>query len=69
MSDMMDYLLALEAETSGGGGGGGGEAKLIVKTVTANGTYNASGDNADGFSRVTVNVPIPSYPNASGVSF
>ena len=39
------------------GGGGGGEAVLITKNITANGTYNASSDNADGYSQVTVNVP------------
>ena len=35
------------------------EPVLIEKTVTANDTYNASDDNADGYSSVTVNVPIP----------
>lgn len=29
---------------------------LTTKTITANGTYNASSDNADGYSSVTVNV-------------
>lgn len=29
---------------------------LINKSITANGTYNASSDNADGYSSVTVNV-------------
>ena len=29
---------------------------LIQKTITQNGTYNASSDNADGYSQVTVNV-------------
>jgi hypothetical protein len=29
---------------------------LVSKSVTANGTYNASSDNADGYSSVTVNV-------------
>ena len=37
-------------------GGGGGGATLITKTITENGTYNASSDNADGYSQVTVNV-------------
>ena len=32
-------------------------ATLITKTITANGTYNASSDGADGYSEVTVNVP------------
>lgn len=35
---------------------------LIEKTVTANGTYNASSDSADGYSRVVVNVPSQSVP-------
>lgn len=34
-----------------------GEAVLTTKTVTANGTYNAQDDSADGYSSVTVNVP------------
>lgn len=34
-----------------------GPLNLISKSVTANGTYNASSDNADGYSSVTVNVP------------
>lgn len=36
--------------------GGGGSATLITKSITENGTYNASSDNADGYSQVTVNV-------------
>lgn len=35
---------------------GGGSATLITKSITQNGTYNASSDNADGYSQVTVNV-------------
>lgn len=38
---------------------GGGSAVLIEKSVTANGVYNASDDQADGYSKVTVNVPAP----------
>lgn len=30
---------------------------LTTKTVTQNGTYNASADNADGYSQVTVAIP------------
>ena len=37
-------------------GGGGGSATLITKNITANGTYSASDDSADGYSEVTVNV-------------
>ena len=33
-----------------------GSATLITKNITANGTYNASSDSADGYSSVTVNV-------------
>lgn len=32
------------------------QAELIEKSVTANDTYNASDDEADGYSKVTVNV-------------
>lgn len=35
----------------------GGGSTLITKNITANGTYNAVDDNADGYSIVTVNVP------------
>ena len=35
---------------------GSGSATLITKSITHNGTYNASSDNADGYSSVTVNV-------------
>lgn len=37
-------------------GGGGGSATLIEKSITENGTYDASADNADGYSKVTVDV-------------
>lgn len=33
---------------------------VTSKSVTANGTYNAADDNADGYSSVNVNVPQPS---------
>ena len=33
-----------------------GGATLITKSISANGTYNASSDNADGYSSVTVSV-------------
>jgi hypothetical protein len=33
---------------------------VISKSISANGTYNSSSDNADGYSQVTVNVPQPS---------
>lgn len=37
-------------------GGGGNASTLITKNITQNGTYNASDDNADGYSSVNVNV-------------
>lgn len=40
----------------------GGSATLITKTITENGTYDATEDNADGYSQVTVNViPTSEY--------
>ena len=37
-------------------GGGGSAPVLITKNITQNGTYNASADNADGYSQVKVEV-------------
>lgn len=37
--------------------GGGGGGTIISKTITANGTYNALSDNADGYNPVIVNTP------------
>ena len=48
------FYTAAGVKTAGTGSGGG--STLITKTITANGTYNASSDNADGYSSVTVNV-------------
>ena len=41
------------------GTGSGGGGILISKTITENGTYNASSDNADGYSSVIVKVGEP----------
>lgn len=38
------------------------QPSLGTKNITANGTYNASSDNYDGYSSVTVNVPTVSEP-------
>lgn len=46
--------------------GGGSSATLITKTITENGTYNASDDSADGYSSVTVDVPTSSGMNVQG---
>ena len=35
----------------------GSSVDLVAKSITSNGTYTASSDNADGYSSVTVNVP------------
>lgn len=45
----------LDEITPGGGGGG----TLIEKTITENDVYFATDDDADGYSKVTVNVPQP----------
>lgn len=47
------FLAADGTITSGTATGGG---TLITKSITANGTYDAEDDNADGYSSVTVNV-------------
>lgn len=49
------YNLVVSAKLSKGGGGD--EPVLIDKTITENGTYNASSDSADGYKKVAVNVP------------
>ena len=52
INSLLDSGIYLE-DTSGGG------VILVPKTITANGVYNASSDNADGYNEVTVNVPGP----------
>jgi hypothetical protein len=49
-----EYFLAdvIEAIESGGGG-----SDLGTKAISANGTYKATDDDLDGYSKVTVNVP------------
>lgn len=49
------YFYSADGTKTAGTASGGG-ATLITKNITANGTYNASSDNADGYSSVTVNV-------------
>ena len=47
---------AIDNIPSGGG-------TLVTKAITENGTYNASDDNADGYSTVTVSVNLKSFAN------
>lgn len=49
---------SLRATIYGGFAPGESEVTLIPKTVTQNGIYRASDDNADGYSAVTVNVQL-----------
>lgn len=53
MRDLHDLLIAGRML----GGSGADEPVLITKNITANGTYSAADDNADGYSSVTVAVP------------
>ena len=41
---------------------------LVTKTITENGTYDASSDSADGYSEVTVNVPGVDIVNAKNTT-
>lgn len=61
MTDLYD--LAFAKALSSGGGSPAPTPTLITKTITANGSYNAASDNADGYSRVTVNVPGIAMPD------
>lgn len=56
--DVFSYALGKKA------GGGGTPATLIDKNISANGTYNASSDEADGYKKVVVDVE-PNLQNKS----
>lgn len=60
------FYTAQGVRTSGTGSGG---ATLITKSITQNGTYNASSDNADGYSSVTVNVSGGGAVESNDVNF
>lgn len=62
MIDLHDIAIAGRLLGGGGSPAPTPEPVLIEKTVTANGTYNASDDNADGYSVVTVAVPASQAP-------
>ena len=56
-ADTNQHTIKVEKIELTGSSGGGGSATLITKNITANGTYSAEDDDADGYSSVTVNVP------------
>ena len=43
-------------------GGGSAAPTLITKSITANGSYNAASDNADGYSGVIPSHQVPMFP-------
>ena len=53
---MLNGVLTTENTINGALSGGIKEPVLTTKSITENGTYNASSDNADGYSSVNVNV-------------
>ncbi|MCR5141551.1 MAG: hypothetical protein K6C68_03355 [Ruminococcus sp.] len=59
-SPAMLYLGEIPISTGGG--------TILPKTITENGTYNASADSADGYSPVTVNVPQPAVTTATAAA-
>lgn len=56
MTDLHDILTAGRM-LGGSGGSPAPEPVLIAKTITANGTYSAADEGADGYSEVTATVP------------
>lgn len=56
MTDLHDILTAGRM-LGGSGGSPAPEPVLIAKTITANGTYSAADEGADGYSEVTAAVP------------
>lgn len=56
-SDVINkYFYAADGTKTLGTASGGSTPTLITKSITANGTYDAEDDSADGYSSVTVNV-------------
>ena len=44
------------------------EVTLVTKSISTNGTYNASSDSADGYNQVTVNVPTGTARSSSDLT-
>lgn len=59
------YFYTSQGVKTPGTASSGGGSTLTTKTITANGTYNASSDNADGYSSVVVNVSGGGTPSAT----
>ena len=69
MTNLHDLLIAGRM-LGGSGGTPAPEPVLIEKTITANGTYTAEDDSADGYSSVTVNVTPPAVSTyAEGIKY
>lgn len=62
VSEAGTYALTLQKKVSSGG------TTLITKTITANGTYSAEDDDADGYSDVTVAIPSGTVTAPSTIS-
>ena len=56
MTKHVQFLELLIGPLAHEGGGGGTPATLIEKSISANGTYHAADDSADGYSKAVVNV-------------
>ena len=65
LTQTFPITIGFDVEPGGSGGGGGGGSTLTTKTITLDGTYTASDDNADGYSSVTVSTisPAPELPD------
>lgn len=58
----------IEEQLDGISPGGGGGSTLIERTITENDVYFATDDDADGYSKVTVNVPQPVITTATAAA-
>lgn len=58
----------IEEQLDGISPGGGGGSTLIERTITENDVYFATDDDADGYSKVIVNVPQPTIVTATAAA-